>query len=65
MTSPPWTLEPRASANWALDRSGSSTRRITESGYVRVTEQSVIRIIDRANTAWSKETATVNPWTKE
>jgi hypothetical protein len=60
-----WTKEPSSSTAWGLDRSGSSTRRITENGYVRITEQGIIRIIDRANTAWSKETATVNPWTKE
>jgi hypothetical protein len=60
-----WTTEPRPYTSWGLDRSGSTQRRLTENGLVRVTEQSVIRIIERFDAMWSKEISPVNLWTKE
>jgi len=57
-----WHTQPASYTTWGLDRSGmGEVRRITEDGFVRVTEQSVVRIIERIRTEWTLESAITLP----
>jgi len=59
----PWTPEPRSFASWSVEH--GSTRRITQDGRIRVTEQGIIRIIERFATSWANEGRSFSSWTTE
>jgi hypothetical protein len=62
-----WRLEPSSFTGWNLDRSGlGEIVRLTEDGFVRVTEQTIVRIIERMPTMWTSEaTPPFNNWVTE
>ena len=61
-----WTTEPSTFTTWGLDRSGlGEVQRLTEDGRLRVTEQTIVRIIERFPVTWNIESNSINPWTQE
>jgi hypothetical protein len=59
-----WTPAAPPSAAWDVG-SITSIRRITQDGRLRVTEQSVIRIIERFGSTWSFDPPPHGTWTNE
>jgi hypothetical protein len=62
-----WHTQPSSSTTWSFDLSGlGEVVRLAEDGRVRVTEQTIVRIIERMGMQWTSETTPpFNNWVTE